>query len=563
MIGVVLFIVGTIVFASSIGGRFVAWDDSQLITDNPLLRPDADLWAVWKAPYNGLYAPLTYSAYVFIAGFARTRDAGFDPTPFHVANVLLHCAGGVLLWLWLRQLAGRNGPATVGTVVGAVFWVIHPIQVEPVSWASGLNSVLSGTLAIGALLLAGLGITATRRSRWAWLAASCLLAVLSLCAKPSALMLPVMLVAVHRLVLRRRWKETIILAGVWGLLMLPFGLIGRSTQALGMMETPPPPGERVLVATHAIGHYLTHVAWPVKFGIDYGLTPQRVLAGRLWVIPTIVALGMTAVAILLRKRTPWVLAGWIMFVAGVAPVLGFIPFYFQSYSTVADRYAYLSLAGVALGVCFVVREAATVLEFKGHPHRGIVIASGLVLVTLVVLTLNQIPTWHDTSALMHRAVAVNPDSIAGNGNLGIQAHQAGDLRSAETYLVRALKNRSYDSALRADYAGVLLETGRPEQASREFLRVVNEQPGNARAFNGLGLALVALGNDKDALSAFARAVHSDSSLADAHANAGWVFLRRNDSKTAAAAFHQALSIDPRQRRALAGLQQLDAAGPPH
>ena len=58
-----------------------------------------------------------------------------------------------------------------------------------------------------------------------------------------------------------------------------------------------------------------------------------------------------------RRRVAWIGAAAAVFVSGLVPVLGLIPFDFQyHYSTVADRYVYLALLGLALGMAWSLRQ---------------------------------------------------------------------------------------------------------------------------------------------------------------------------------------------------------------
>ena len=58
-----------------------------------------------------------------------------------------------------------------------------------------------------------------------------------------------------------------------------------------------------------------------------------------------------------RRQWPQAAIGGLIFVAGLAPVLGFVPFEFQSFSTVADRYVYLPMLGVALAVAGIMAQS--------------------------------------------------------------------------------------------------------------------------------------------------------------------------------------------------------------
>ena len=548
-----LIVITWAVYGLAMIGDFVDWDDPELIVNNALLRPDYihALHRIWALPYAGLYAPLTYTLYRGLAMVSRAAGSPMDPMYFHLTSILLHSMGGLLLWLWLRRLCGREMPA----LLGALFWIVHPMQVEAVAWASSMNTVLGGVLGLAALLLATLGVGDAGFKRWAALIGSVFIVAASVAAKPSGVLLPLMLVAVHRLILRRTWKETLLLAAAWIVVILPFALIGMNAQVTSVLGWIPSVPQRFLVAGHAIGFYLLKTFWPVNLGIDYGLSPDDVLQHGRWIVPSAIAIVGGIFAITQYRRRPWVLAGSIIFIAGIGPVLGFVPFLFQVHSTVADRYAYVSLSGVAIIVTFLVRDVETNEKFRTY-RIATVVCTTLVLILFSILSARQVTAWHDTASLLAQAYRVNPTSTTVNAQLGFRAFDAGDYVFAEQAFRRVLARNPRDTNLRANLADLLIRTHRPAEAVVEFKRVILEQPENARDYDGLGLALAAAGHDADALQAFATAEKLVPAMADAPADAGDVYLRRGDLTSAAAAFARALAIYPHNATARAGLQKI-------
>ena len=508
-----------VVFALTMTNGFVGWDDAQLIGNNPMLRAGGSVWPAWRGPYEGLYAPLTYTLYAAVAAVARAADSPTDPAFFHATSLLLHVFAGLLLWRWLRRLCGCEGPA----FVAALFWLIHPVQVEAVCWAASLNTVLGGLLAIAALYAATRGVTAGRR-RWPWLAGSVAAVALSLSAKPSNVLLPLMLVAVHRPLLRRPWRETLAIAATWSVVAVPFAAVGRFAQTIGS-ESGGPVTLRPVVALHAVGFYLLRVVCPNRLAIDYGLTPFVVLQGGRWVVPAFVSAGAILLAVVQRHRRPWLVAGLGLFLAALGPVIGLVPFVFQGFSTVADRYAYVALAGVALALASAGRE------LPPRPFGRLAVA--VVLAALAVSTAWQTTVWHDTTALMTQCLAVNPDSLTANAELGAQAERASDFVFAESAFRRVLRLRPLDAVTRSELADVLLRAGHFGEAVDEYRRVADERPTVAHSFIGLARAESGLGHFGQARIAYEKAVALDAQNEDAAA--GLAALPRSRPGTAPAA----------------------------
>src|SRR6266540_2684926 len=89
---------------------FIDWDDSSTIYHNPRLNPPTGeaLQFYWKHGEYGLYIPGTYTIWCGLAKIARmaepdARGIQLNAHVFHTANVLLHAAAAVVVFLLLRR----------------------------------------------------------------------------------------------------------------------------------------------------------------------------------------------------------------------------------------------------------------------------------------------------------------------------------------------------------------------------------------------------------------------------------------------------------------------------
>ena len=132
---------------------FTSWDDFNTIAENPWLNPPTprSLKEFWTSPQEHLYVPVTYTVWAMLANRAARPLAdgtmGLDPRWFHTLNLAIHAAAGVMAFLLLRRLV----KADVAALIGALFFVVHPVQVETVAWTSGTKDLLCGMLALLAL----------------------------------------------------------------------------------------------------------------------------------------------------------------------------------------------------------------------------------------------------------------------------------------------------------------------------------------------------------------------------------------------------------------------------
>jgi tetratricopeptide (TPR) repeat protein len=111
-----------------------------------------------------------------------------------------------------------------------------------------------------------------------------------------------------------------------------------------------------------------------------------------------------------------------------------------------------------------------------------------------------------TEAMEHLETAVKENPTPANQAALAQGYAMTKQTAKALPLLRAAAEAEPgDADLRFRLGTALLETGESEAASREFLAVVQKQPENAAAWNGLGFALYKLENFPGALQAMDRA----------------------------------------------------------
>ena len=162
-------------------GGFV-WDDTTCIKADPV-RDVSGLWQIWFSP-GAIEGERHYWPLVYTTFWLEHKLWGFDPTGYHVVNVLLHLANVLLLWHLLRRLAVPSA-----WMMAAVF-AVHPLHVESVAWAIERKDVLSGLFYLAAALAWMRFVEQPRRGWYAWSLALYAAALLS---KSIAITLPVAL----------------------------------------------------------------------------------------------------------------------------------------------------------------------------------------------------------------------------------------------------------------------------------------------------------------------------------------------------------------------------------
>jgi tetratricopeptide (TPR) repeat protein len=473
---------------------FPFWDDDIHVHANPHIAELswAGLATLWSGPWQQLYIPLTYSTWAALAALSRWTDGGsivagpLNAVWFHGANVLVHTLSAVLVWFLLRRVAAQFFPSLAGTrlnlaaALGAFLFALHPLQVEPVAWISGLRDVLGGALGLAALVVL-FGRAQPGPARW--MGASVLF-VASLAAKPAGVALPLVAGVLAFMPFRWPGRQIVLRLGPWVIFAALWVLLtSRAQWAAELAAGLVPLWARPLVGADALAFYLGKTILPLGLAADYGRAPDAAwAAGWLWWT----WLGPVALAVVLVLVRPLrlYLVPLAIFFTALLPTLGLVPFNFQLVSTVADRYAYFALLGPALALTMVV----------GQTQRRWVTALAVVwIAALTSMTAQRLPLWSEDLRLFEATLTVNPQSWKARHNYASALDDRGRTAEAEPHMRQVIAQRPDSAEAFNDLAVMVWTLGRQDEATtlmRESLRL---RP-TANTARNLAIMEGALGN---------------------------------------------------------------------
>jgi tetratricopeptide (TPR) repeat protein len=455
-------------FAYLISCNFTEWDDPQTVSQNHRLHPPTlhSIRYYWtaagaQAPM-GLYIPVTYTFWSIIA--AISRNAAF----FHAANILLHMMAALAMFELLRVLIRHDWAACAG----ALLFALHPVQVESVAWVSGTKDLLCGLFSLVALWQYTL-YAEQRPHKHRHYAIGLLCLILAMLSKPTAIVVPLMAVAIDLFFLRRQRRVVLKSLWLWLALMIPCAIWTMQSQpqtwttSLALWVRP-------AIAADAVAFYLYKLVLPINLCVDYGHRPQVVLSHGwiyfTWTIPLVIAIA----ALLLRRRKPAGLTAGLLFLLPLFPVLGLTPFEFQLYSTTADHYLYLAM----LGPAFLLGSL-----LSRHTSRFAALITAAILVVLAAKTILQEPTWQNTQTLFEHTLNVNPDSFAAwnmlgyvHSRLGHEQNSPHEFQIAADCYARSIAINDLYIPSHFNFAIALRELNRTSEARQQIQHIVDLQP---------------------------------------------------------------------------------------
>ena len=411
-------------------------DDPKHVFENPLILQGSlgNLLRVWREPRFSLFVPVTYTLWYW--GARISEMCGLPLTAgMHGLNLLLHFFCSCLVFSCLKAILDCLGKprSTLRAGLGALIFALHPLQVSTISWVSLADNSLAA--ALGLMAWRGyLSLYSLRRGedvvpkRTFAIFSTCFVA--ALLAKSTLVILPVWVVAIDRIVLKRKWKECVTpLLMVWVTLSIPIAVVAKFLQPTGEIPHVAPTWFRPIVALDALSFYVRKVIFPFGLAIDYGRTPlwlREHYASEGWWAAILVGICLVTWR---RKVGRSLRAILILFAVGILPVAGFIPFSYQTYSTVAGHYVYWSLIAVAAGL--VLQE--WILLPKGF------IALSLLVIAYFGMSTYECSCWKNDATAFGRSLRANPNSFLVHNDLGVYYFAEKDYYRAAYHFQEAIR----------------------------------------------------------------------------------------------------------------------------
>jgi tetratricopeptide (TPR) repeat protein len=285
-----LFVLATLlIYSPSINGGFI-WDDEYLVGQNPFFRSPIFVGEVFR---HFLFVDNPARYYRPVQNISYMVDYWLwcgAPVGYHLTNVLLHSASGVLLFGLLRRLLPGMLPAgatdetksrSIAFCV-ALLWTVHPIHNAAVAYISGRADSLASVLALTAWLLAlRAGREPGRRRQWLFGLGSAISIMAALCSKELALMWIVLFLFHLFLFQRQRTLRAKFIFVAGALLIVGIYATLRSLPvAIPSGASPPavPPANRLVLMLRALGDYTGLIFYPARLTMDRTLTHSAMYA---------------------------------------------------------------------------------------------------------------------------------------------------------------------------------------------------------------------------------------------------------------------------------------------
>lgn len=475
-----------LLYSTGFGNAMLSMDDHSATVDNPAVRD----FRIFDSINLGMYAPVTWLGYGI--AYAIGKDS---PYWYHLLSALVHAVNVMLVFRLFRRL---DSSVAVSAVI-ALFFAVHPVQVEAVAWIAGFSTPL---FALFSLLAMNFYVMHTRNEgygRHYWLALGMfLLACLS---KSAAVTLPLSLLLID-LWLKRPFSTRNLLEKVpFFALSLVFGIatLYTRTQA-GHTDTPADfnLSDRGLMACHTVLFYWKKLLFPTGLSIWYPF--EKTANGWDWMYyaaPFALA-SLIFLAWRSRKAMPMLWWGVLFYLANIAISLPYATF--GTFELRSDRYNYLA----ALGIFAILASLPDYFSAKRPGREGavwaILVGAALIWVFSAGARLRD---WKDTITLIDKAIAVEGDNF-GKAYLwrGMELGDKGKVQQSILDLSKAIQiNPELEDAYK--YRGSLYGlTKQYDKSVADLTKYLEKKPDAADQYYNRGLSLLNLNRTQEALADF-------------------------------------------------------------
>jgi Tfp pilus assembly protein PilF len=540
-----------VVFGQTRHFEFVNYDDNKWVYENPLVSQRGSMKGVLLA-FSEVHVqewyPLTTLSHMLVGRFW-----GLNPGAHHVANVVLHAATAMLLFLALRKMTGALWRSAF---VAAVF-AIHPLRVESVAWVMERKDVLSGLFFM--LTLWAYAAYAQRRRAscskcppeysvsffccpWYWLALVCF--TLGLLSKTMLVTLPCVLLLLDHWPLGRTTLPGS--APVWRRLVvekLPFLLLSAAGSVITILTAvaaiagaqPTSMLARIGNALTAYANYIGQMLYPVGLEVLYPYHDYHAPLGIIAissVVLCVISLGVVAG----MQRFQYLTVGWLWYLGMLVPVIGLLQAGTHAHS---HRCTYLPQIGLYVMIAWGMADLC-----RKWPRRRIFLGVVTMTVLSCLLLLARIQTsyWRNSLTLWTKAIESEPRNCIALNNLGTALHAIDRINEAIPYYEHALRISPDYKDAHVNIGVALYTLKKPDQAISHFNKALQTGTASAKDHRNLGAALDAIGETEESIRHYKLALEINPDYADAHNSLGLPLARQGKLDEARQHFEIALKL---------------------
>ncbi|MBC2716161.1 MAG: tetratricopeptide repeat protein [Desulfobacteraceae bacterium] len=551
-----LIVITCIVYQNIHQYDFINFDDDAYVTDNSQIQKGLSFQNIaWAFGFSETANHFYWHPVTWVSHMADCQLFGLNAGMHHLMNVIFHVMNALLLFVIFYKMTG----ALWQSAFVAVVFAVHPINVESVAWVSERKNLLSTLFWMLSMLAYAYYVKKPSARRYFLLTIPFILGLL---AKPMLVTLPCVFLLMDFWPLGRlrlfplpssrhiqtdppSWQSAPVhqlIAEKLPLLIISFFSVGISLFSAHMSRQiisaeNIPLSLRLENAVVSYVKYIGNLFCPKDLAVFYPF-PDTIPVWQV-VSAAVILLLITAAAVRLIQKAPYLIVGWLWYLGTLFPVSGISQH--GRWPEMADRWAYIP----EIGLLIIIAWGGASLLARLPGRRFILPTIAATVITLLALTAKyQAAYWENSIALFEHALDVTKNNSVAHFNLGIALTKTGKTDEAIRHYQRALRIDPNHPDIHINLGNALAQKGYIDKAILHLSAAVKIDDQNATARYNLGTALATVGRIDEAIQHFLAALKMDPNNDKAHINLGSLLAQKGNLTEAVEHLKAAITLNP-------------------
>ncbi len=523
---------------------FVNFDDYLMVTENyriqSSINQDTLRWA-FTTNHADLWSPLLWVSFLL-----DYQLYGLNAGGYHVTNLILHILSALLLFWLFNRMTKAIWPSAF---VAAVF-ALHPLHVESVAWITERKDVLSAFFWMLTLCLYAFYTEKPVLKRYLLVLFSFICALMS---KSMVITLPAIMVLLDYWPLNRfepqksksnlilwQLKEKapfFILSAIFAIVTFYIQYYFPSVQNDNSAHHPL--HLRLANASVSFVTYLEKTFWPHDMAAFYPFVANV----QAWKVigSLLLILAITAFVIIMIKRMPYLIVGWLWFSITILPVIKILQI---GKDAMADRYHYLPSIGIAIMVAWGI---PWLFHFENLRKKILAPAAVIFLTIMTILAWLQCSYWRNSVALFNHALKVTHNNYVAHNCLALASFEGGKTEEIIKHFDISIQLQP-DNFMAYNGRGMIYsKIGQYNEAIEDYNKAININPKYYyifKAYNNIGIAYAQQGQYKEAINDFNKAIALKPGYSDAYYNRGVAYANMGRYQQAIEDYNKSIMLKP-------------------
>jgi tetratricopeptide (TPR) repeat protein len=399
--------------------------------------------------------------------------------------------------------------------VTALFFAIHPLQVESVVWISGGSNLFSAAFFLGSLIAY---LFYLRHADNKYLIITLSLFLLSVLSKAVAVVLPLVLLLIDYYKGRKFTAKVLLEKAPFILFSLGAGILtlilksnAGAVQDMVSFSFP----QRIVFASYGYVNYLLKLIFPLHLSSYYpypaGGNVPIVYYGYL-----IAFIGVAAYFWFSGRFSKKIVFGLGFFTVTIFLLLQLLP---VGGAIMADRYAYLP----SVGIFYLAGEGFIQIWKKNQKSITAILVCAFAIF-FTIKTYSRCGVWENEKTLWTNVISQYEDAPFTYYNRGrfYMSEKSNDLALKDFNKAIALKH-DFSQAY-YDRGRILIDKKRYDEALGDFNKLIDLRPGYAEAYNSRGVVYMNLSKFEEAVKDYTKAIELKPVYSDAYYNRGFAMM---------------------------------------